>query len=302
MAHTLFDALMANQYFSPELQKMTNTISKFAIIVSVFALLSACATTTPRDPSDPFESYNRKAYAFNTQVDRVVVTPTVKVYNTVIPYPIRTGINNFFLNLFQLPTIANDLLQAELKLAAKDVGRFAVNSTLGIAGFFDVATPMGLEYTYQDFGITLARWGDRNSPYLVIPFIGPSTIRDLFGVLIDYRLFTIYAYLDPAYVRYSLLGFESFNYRAQFQEASELTEQIAIDHYILQREAYLQRRNYLISLLEAPEKAEEPGLYIDDEADQLYVDEDEGDEIEQLYVEEDEGEIAPEGLGREFIA
>jgi len=260
----------------------------FALLIP-YILLNACATTTPRDPSDPFESYNRKAYAFNTKVDTVIISPTVRVYNNVLPYPIRKGIDNFFLNLFQLPTIANDILQGEFRLATKDVGRFAVNSTLGIAGFFDVASNLGLEYTYQDFGITLARWGDRNSPYFVIPFLGPSTIRDMFGVAVDYRFFTIYAYLDPAYLRYSLLAFEAFNYRAQFQEVGELTEQIAIDHYILQREAYLQRRNYLISLLEGPEEGVDGGLYVEEEEAALYVD-------------EDEDQIEPEGLGREFIA
>ena len=272
---------------------MTNPLKKIVLVLTLlipYIFLNACATTTHKDPSDPFESYNRKVYAFNNAFDGALISPTVRAYNTVIPYPVRKGIDNFFLNLFQLPTIANDILQGEIKLAAKDVGRFAVNSTLGIAGFIDVASNMGLQYTYQDFGITLARWGDRNSPYFVVPLLGPSTIRDLFGVAVDYRFFTIYAYLDPAYVRYSLLAFESFNYRAQFQEVGELTEQIAIDHYILQREAYLQRRNYLISLLEAPKEGGEPGLYVEDEEDA------------GLYVEEDEDQIDPEGLGREFIA
>lgn len=279
-------------------------IAVILILLIPLVFLSACATTNGagKNPSDPFESYNRKVYAFNSTVDNRLVSPTVKAYNAVLPYPIRKGINNFFLNLFQLPTIANDILQWELKLAAKDVGRFAVNSTLGLAGFIDVASSMGLEYTYQDFGITLARWGDRNSPYFVIPFIGPSTIRDMFGVAVDYRFFTIYAYIDPAYVRYSLLAFESFNYRAQFQEVGELTEEIAIDPYILQREAYLQRRNYLISLLETPQAGEASNLYVEDDEESLYVDEDETEAQAESEIPNEGQEISPAGIGREFIA
>jgi len=178
-------------------------------ITLLILLLSACVTTN-NDPRDPFESYNRKVYAFNTAVHNAVFRPTSKAYNHIIPWPIRQGVINVFTNLYQLPTIANDLLQGEVKLAMKDIGRFLINSTIGIAGLFDVATDMGLERTYQDLGITLAKWGDRNAPYLVIPFFGPSTIRDLFGTVFDYRLFTIYPYVEPPLLRYGLMGGEFF--------------------------------------------------------------------------------------------
>lgn len=209
-------------------------------------LLSACATVS-NDPKDPFESYNRKVYAFNTAIHNALYRPTSKAYNFTVPWPVRKGIINVFANLYQLPTIANDLLQGEVKLAMKDVGRFAVNSTIGIAGIFDVATGMGLERTYQDLGITLAKWGDRNAPFFMIPFFGPSTVRDVFGTVFDYRLFTIYPYIEPALLRYGLMAGEFFAYLAQYQENAELLEDVELDPYVLQKDIYFQRREYLIN-------------------------------------------------------
>lgn len=261
---------------------MTRLIRKLIFInllgCCVF-LLSACATTPATDPRDPFESYNRKVFAFNSAFDKVLLTPTARTYNTVVPWPVRAGIDNFFANLFQLPVIANDILQGEINMAVRDVWRFAINSTLGVAGFIDVATHVGLERNYQDLGITLARWGDKNSPYFILPILGPSTVRDAFGLAFDYRLFTVYEFINPAYLRYSILGFESFTYLAQYQEAKELTEQLALDPYILQREAYLQRRDYLVNLLA---NREQLSPYVEGSA------EDYSQETPELYVEDDD--------------
>ncbi|MEE9452317.1 MAG: VacJ family lipoprotein [Gammaproteobacteria bacterium] len=267
-------------------QKTTRTIKSIfyrGCITVLFFLLSACAITN-NDPRDPFESYNRKAYAFNTAVHKSVLRPAAKVYNSAIPWPIRKGIYNVFINVYQLPTIANDLLQGDINLAMKDVWRFIVNTTFGIGGLFDVAQHMGLERTYQDLGITLAKWGDRNSPYIVVPLLGPSTIRDSFGILFDYQLFTPYPYIEPPELRYGILAAEFFVYIAQYVENEELLKDIEIDPYVLQKNAYLQRRDFLIR----QRVREEENFYVDDLAeDQIPEDEEQIADIGPfIYVDE----------------
>lgn len=263
--------------------------SVLVFVCMAVLLLNGCASTA-KNPVDPFESYNRKMYTFNSALDTVIVEPTVKAYTLIIPWPIRRGVDNFFINLYQIPTIANDLLQGEIKLAFKDTGRFLINSTFGIVGLFDVASPIGLERNYQDFGITLAKWGDNQSPYVILPLFGPSTVRDTFGLAIDYRVFSIYSFIEPLSLRYGLLGAEAFAERASYQELVQISELIAIDPYILQRDAYLQRRKFLIGGGQGL-----GGIYIEDEQTPA-----EQPDSRSLYIE-DFDEVDNK-IGEEFIA
>jgi phospholipid-binding lipoprotein MlaA len=130
------------------------------------------------NPNDPYEDYNRHAYKMNKKLDQVIFRPAASLYKAATPTPLRKGINNFFSNLSQIPTVINDVLQGNLPRAGTDVARFAVNTTIGLCGFIDIATCMGLEKNPQDFGLTLAKWGYHCSNYVILPILGPSTVRD----------------------------------------------------------------------------------------------------------------------------
>jgi len=217
-------------------------------------LLLLCALVSPAwaeddpglDPApdpDPWEGFNRRVYAFNNVIDQVVLRPAAVTYQTITPEPVQRGVGNAFRNILELPSAANALLQAKPKAAGQDAGRFLVNTTLGLAGLFDVATKLGLEGRDQeDFGQTLAVWGVKQGPYLMLPLLGPSTPRDLAGVPVDWLLDPT-NYIDKDGVRYSLTALELAHSRA---EMLELEEQIAGDRYLFIRDIYLQRREHLI--------------------------------------------------------
>ena len=221
-------------------------------------LLTGCALKGP-NPDDPFEKVNRKIHGFNMTIDSVLLKPPAKFYRAVLPGPVRKSINNAYNNLDQIPTVGNDLLQAEGKWAIKDTWRFLINSTLGIAGLFDVAATMGLPPHSNDLGLTLAKWGDKKSPYIVIPFLGPSTIRDGAGWLFQFALYSPYVYIDNNAVVYSLLGLRYVDLRSQMFDAERLMDE-ALDQYAFVRDAYLQHRNYLINGGEQ----DTGSLYVDD--------------------------------------
>lgn len=215
-----------------------------ANIAGVF-ILSGCAHKAT-NPIDPFEPFNRKVHAFNTVFDNLVLRPPARVYKAVIPAPVRTCVNNFYTNLDMIPTVANDLLQAEGKWAIKDTWRFFVNSTLGVGGLFDVASKFSLPPHSNDLGLTLAKWGDKKSPYLVIPFLGPSTLRDGAGWLFQFAIYSPYVYIHDDRIVYGLLGLRYVDLRSQYLETDHLMDQ-ALDKYTFLRDIYLQHRNYLIN-------------------------------------------------------
>jgi len=215
----------------------------FATVVGSVAL-TGCTKGT--NPADPFESFNRKVHGFNMAVDKVLLKPPAKVYVAIVPGPVRKGINNAFNNLDLIPTVGNDLLQAQGQWAIKDTWRFLINSTLGVAGFFDVAAKWGLPPHSNDLGLTLAKWGDKNSPYLVLPLLGPSTLRDGTGWLFQFALYSPYVYLHNDYAIYGLLGLRLIDLRSQMFDAERMMDQ-ALDKYTFIRDAYLQHRNYYIT-------------------------------------------------------
>jgi phospholipid-binding lipoprotein MlaA len=217
------------------------------------------------NPVDPYEPFNRKVHDFNMAFDATMLKPVAKLYYYGVPPLVRKGVNNAFNNLDMPVTIVNDLLQAEGKWAIRDTWRLFVNSTLGVAGILDVAQHFGLQPHYNDLGLTLAKWGDKKSPYLVIPFLGPSTIRDGAGWLFQFALWSPYVYINDTTVVYSLLGLRYIDLRSQLFETERLLNE-ALDKYSFIRDAYLQHRSYLI----AGTEQDNGSLYVDDKkADQV---------------------------------
>lgn len=216
--------------------------SPFFCINFLYFLLAACASSTP----DPWESTNREIFKFNRAFDATMIRPTARVYHAILPPFVQAGIHNAFSNIQMIPTIVNDFLQAEGKQTIRDSWRFFINSTFGVLGLFDVASSsFGLPPHYNDFGITFAKWGFIQSPYMMIPFLGPTTFRDGFGTLIDFSILSPYPYFITTEVIYAVGGVRYMDVRSQLLDTDPLIGQ-AIDPYLFVREAYLQHRAYLI--------------------------------------------------------
>lgn len=197
------------------------------------------------EDTDPYESFNRKVYKFNTALDRAVLKPLARGYDRLLPDVVQRRIGNFFRNLAE-PTVAiNNLLQGKVNDAFASTARFLANTTLGIGGLFDVATKAGVPRQQEDFGQTLAKWGAEPGPYLVLPFLGPRTVRDSFGLVADWYTDPV-TYINDDSVRYGVRGLYFVDARWQLMDASRVLDQATDDEYLFVREAYLQRRNNLI--------------------------------------------------------
>ncbi|MBI2296016.1 MAG: VacJ family lipoprotein [Betaproteobacteria bacterium] len=207
------------------------------------ALLGGCASTG--NPRDPLEPINRGIYHFNDGVDNLIVKPAAEIYRGVLPQVVRTGVSNFFSNISDVIVALNNLLQGKVTQAVSDVGRIVVNTTAGLLGVIDVATEIGLEKHQEDFGQTLGYWGIGDGPYLVIPFLGPSTLRDAVGLVGDWKTSPI-TYVDPTRDRNALYGLWFLNRRSELLETSKILETAALDPYEFVRDAYLQRRRNLV--------------------------------------------------------
>lgn len=214
-----------------------------ALAIFLFFLF-ATSSVHAADDYDPLEKANRITHSFNAGFDRVIVKPLANTYDSLTPKIAKTGIRNFFSNLDDVRVAANHLVQLKFTAAARDVGRFAVNSTVGVAGLFDVAQPVfALEKSRQDFGKTLAHWGVGSGPYLVLPFIGPSTARDAFGLGID-SLVDPLPSIDHVSSRNGLLATKTTSTRADYLAFDDL---IIGDDYLFLRGVYLQTRDYAIN-------------------------------------------------------
>jgi phospholipid-binding lipoprotein MlaA len=228
------------------------------------ASLAGCATTDMGTPGDPLERMNRGTHRFNDAVDRAVLRPVARGYRDHVPAPVRVSVNNFLENLAYPTTIVNNLLQGKVKDTFNDIGRFAVNSTIGLAGLFDPATRFGFARNDEDFGQTLGRWGVPSGPYLVLPFFGPSSMRDGPAIYVDWQTdLRVGNQVEPA-VEWTLIGLSLVNRRAQFLEFDE-TWQRAYDPYAFIRDAWLQRREYRVrdGNVAESEPLEDPGLLED---------------------------------------
>jgi phospholipid-binding lipoprotein MlaA len=217
-------------------------LTAVCVIVSV-GVLGGCASTN--DPRDPLEPLNRGVYKFNDAVDTVLLKPVAEVYQGVVPPIARTGIRNVFNNLNDVIVALNNLLQGKFTEAASDVGRIAINTTAGLLGLFDVASPAGLEKHDEDFGQTLGYWGIGDGPYLVLPILGPRNLRDTGGLVVD-SLTDPVTYIDPSRDRNQAMGLRLVSRRAELLSASQLLSVAALDEYEFVRDAYIQRRRNLI--------------------------------------------------------
>jgi len=224
-----------------------------AIMLVVVGAVSGCAHTNPRDP---LEQFNRGVYVFNDTLDNIVLKPVATGYRTVTPQFVRTGVRNFFSNLDDITVVINSLLQFKIPQALSDTGRFVLNSTVGLLGFIDVATHLGLEKHNEDFGQTLGYWGIGSGPYLVLPFLGPSSFRDGIGRFFDAYTDVVW-YIDHIRTRNILLGTRVVSNREALLDSEKILDAAALDRYSFIRDAYLQRRRNLVYDGNPPPEPEE---------------------------------------------
>lgn len=225
---------------------MIKQIKYVVISIALASVLAGCASTTNKDP---LEGINRGVYKFNDMADRAVIKPVATAYKTVTPSPIRKGISNFFSNIGTLTTVINDLLQFKFAHAFTDAGRFVINSTFGIAGLIDVASMDNIEKRNEDFGQTLGHWGVDTGAYLVLPFVGPSTVRDTAGLVFDTVTSDPITYthnIDEIRLHNQLRTAQLVDKRTQLLDATDIVDNASIDPYAFLRDAYLQRRASLV--------------------------------------------------------
>lgn len=233
-----------------------------AIVVSLL-LASGCVSLPPnagQDPRDPFEKVNRNVFAFNQGFDEAVFKPLAELW-AKLPGPVLDCFSNAFFNLRGPSTAINNALQGKPAEALSDLGRFAVNTTIGVVGCFDVASRMGLEVHREDFGQTLGVWGFGPGPYLVVPIFGPSSVRDAVGIYGVEPFLDLNFYIDYPTVEYTVLGLRIVNERAELLPADKIINAAALDKYSFIRDGYLQRRRSLVydgNPPREPDEDEEP--------------------------------------------
>lgn len=234
----------------------------YALVLALCLALSACSTTGSLKSADgagasqqssadeqdstgvnkdPFEGFNRVMFNFNTSVDQHVLKPAAEFYRAVTPSFVQTGISNFFGNIGDVWTAVNNMLQGNFVDGTNDVMRVAVNSTLGLGGLLDISTPAGLRRHKEDFGQTLGAWGVPAGPYLVLPLLGPSTLRDAVATPVDFAG-DPWDYKRPMHVRNTGIVVKNVDLRASVLDAASLIQDAALDQYVFMRDAYLQRR------------------------------------------------------------
>lgn len=217
----------------------TLNILLLLLITSLLSAYAAAGDTT--DNNDPLEGYNRVAHGFNKALDTVILKPTAKVYDTLIPAGISHGVTNVFSNANDITVILNDLLQFKFRQAASDFGRFALNTTVGVGGVFDVASLADIEKHHEDFGQTLGSWGVGSGPYLVLPFFGPSSMRDALGLFADSQV-DVVPMINHVPTRNQIIGTRIVDKRAQLLKAEKVLAAAALDEYSFMRDGYLQHR------------------------------------------------------------
>jgi phospholipid-binding lipoprotein MlaA len=235
---------------------------RLAVAVLLTAGLAGCATTPATNPKDPFEKFNRAMFTFNDTVDQVALKPVATAYKTVLPTFVQRGVGNFFANLNDVWSGANNLMQGKAEDGLTDFSRFIVNSTFGVVGLIDVATEVGLRKHSEDFGQTLGYWGVPSGPYLMLPLLGPSTVRDAMALPIDGQG-DLWRYKDPVNVRNIGTAVTLVDQRAALLDASNLMEEAALDRYEFIRDGYLQRRQNKVFDGESSRKKAQEAARID---------------------------------------
>ena len=226
------------------------------ILISLF-IISGCSTT-PKNPDDPWEDWNRSTQNFNDGVDDYVLNPLATGYIFITPQPVDTGITNFFSNIDDVSVTINNLLQAKFVNACSDFARFLINTTAGVGGFIDVATMIDLTKHNEDFGQTLAVWGVPQGPYLVLPFAGPSSPRGTGGlvgdVLLDPITYTVFGNVTVRVIGTAAKLVRAVDQRAGFKSTVSFLDEAALDRYSFIKNSYLQNREYLIMDGNVPDK------------------------------------------------
>lgn len=223
---------------------LNSHILAFLLVIALFTGCATAQTEPAREQNpDPFEGANRVVFAFNDRVDRWLLAPVARGYKFVLPGFAERGVSNFFANLYDLNGIVNAILQGRMKYAAQNTGRFMVNSTVGMFGFIDVASEMGIAPYRTDFGHTLALWGFESGPYIMLPFFGPRTVRSGVGTAFD-TVASLQWQINDNTTRNWLFAIEIIDNRAALTAAEDL---ITGDRYIFIRDAYLQQREYFVS-------------------------------------------------------
>jgi phospholipid-binding lipoprotein MlaA len=220
---------------------------RIATLALTALFLSGCATLqAPPEEHDPFEQVNRSVYRFNDAVDRNLMKPVAEVYEDLVPGFVSTGVSNFFSNIGDVLVLVNDVLQAKPRQAGADFSRIVWNTTVGLFGLVDVATPLGLPKHNEDFGQTLGHWGVAPGPYLVLPLLGPSNVRDGSGTVFAWYVDPKAAIAADNATYWGAVSVNAVDTRAELLGASRLLEQAALDPYVFTREAYLQHRRNLV--------------------------------------------------------
>jgi phospholipid-binding lipoprotein MlaA len=207
----------------------------------MLVLLQGCATGPNVNPADPLEPLNRTVYNLNDGLDRVIFKPVATAYKEITPSPVRTGVNNFFNNISDVWSVVNNALQLKPKETLETGMRVAFNTVFGFAGVLDIGTEMRLARNKQDFGQTLGYWGVGSGPYVVLPFFGPSSVRDTVGTVVDSRV-DLVNNVKNVPNRNSLIGLRVVDKRTEFLGATDVLDQAALDKYSFTRDLYLQRR------------------------------------------------------------
>ena len=216
-------------------------------MLGLSAVLAGCASLPKGekpDPRDRFERFNRSIYAFNTKADHLILRPVARGYVKVTPAPVRTSVHNFLENLVYTKTIINDFLEGKWRDGGTDTARLLLNTTVGIGGLFDPASKAGLDRHHTDFGETLGIWGVHSGPYLLLPILGPSTVRDAIGLLPD-EYSALPAYIRPVWIPYAIGAMQGIDIRVGLLDEDKLLDS-AYDPYAFVRNVWLQRREYLI--------------------------------------------------------
>jgi len=216
---------------------------RFRLAPVLALLLTGCATNG--DPRDPLEPANRAVYAFNDAIDRAALEPLAKGYRAITPSPVQTGLRNFYSNLDDVTVFASSAMQLRLEQSVSDLLRIAINSTFGFFGFIDLASEMGLKKHNEDFGQTLGYWGVGSGPYLVLPFFGPSSVRDGAGLVADSAYTDVVANYDHVPTRNNNLAARIVTRRADLLDATNAMAEAALDEYEYSRDFYLDRREAL---------------------------------------------------------
>lgn len=217
--------------------------------------LSACATAPNANPKDPFEPFNRSMYSFNDGLDRNVLKPVASTYKAVVPELVRRGVGNFFSNLEDVWSIVNNGLQLKGEGAVSSLMRVGVNTVFGLGGVLDVATEMRIPRFNEDFGQTLGYWGVGPGPYIVLPLLGPSTLRDTAALPVEFRG-DLVARIEDIPVRNTLIVKRIVDKRATLLKAGDIVDEAALDSYSFVRDAFLQRRRNAVFDGDPPDEPE----------------------------------------------